>query len=399
MAKIEAVEGKQTFHWDAEVKGFGVRVSAAGVKSYIMQRRAGTTTRRLTIARCDDMGADEARKRAIKLAAQFADGIDPTAEERRRKAQAQTLRQAFNAYKKAPKKKGEGRGAPKKARTIRDVEKMMPRFADWLDKPVTAITSKMVKNRHAEIAATSPAQANLAMRYLRAALNHVMADADDDAPILKSNPVDALNKVHQWAETKRAVRHLPDDRIADWVDAVQTGLVGLKNESEVRDALLFMLLTGARLAEVLGNSKDGYPPLAWADVDLAGATVTFRDTKNRTDHTLPLSAQLVALLAARKAVSGKWVFSDRSGALPGDLRGAYARIEKATGLHITAHDLRRTFATVASRIDISAYKLKRLTNHISGGDVTAGYVQVTTEDLRDAMQRISDRLLSVGVVS
>ncbi|MCA1775536.1 MAG: hypothetical protein LC676_08000, partial [Loktanella sp.] len=80
--------------------------------------------------------------------------------------------------------------------------------------------------------------------------------------------------------------------------------------------------------------------------------------------------------------------------VPADLRNALRRIETETGLHITAHDLRRTFATTASRIDISAYKLKRLTNHTSGGDVTAGYVQVTTDDLRDAMQRISDYLLS-----
>ena len=233
------------------------------------------------------------------------------------------------------------------------------------------------------------------MRYLRAALNHVNAEAEDDEPILKSNPVDRLNRLNQWAESKTAKGHIPDDRIADWIAAVQTGLIGLKHDNELRDALIFLLLTGARLAEALGNAADDYPALRWTDVDLKKRLVVFRDTKNRTDHELPLGAALTALLTDRKKVSGPmYVFSDASGHVPLDLRSAYPRIRKATGIDVTAHDLRRTFATAASRLDISAYKLKRLTNHISGGDVTAGYVQVTTEDLRDAMQRIEDYLLS-----
>ena len=130
-------------------------------------------------------------------------------------------------------------------------------------------------------------------------------------------------------------------------------------------------------------------------MDLRRKVVVFRNTKNRTDHELPLGTALAAMLTERKKVAGpEFVFSDAAGNMPLELRGAYARIEKATGIYVTAHDLRRTFATVASKLDISAYKLKRLTNHVSGGDVTAGYVQVTTDDLRGAMQRIEDYLLS-----
>jgi integrase len=158
---------------------------------------------------------------------------------------------------------------------------------------------------------------------------------------------------------------------------------------------VFLLLTGARLSEALGDAGVGYPPLRWADVDLTRRTVTFRQTKNRTDHELPIGTALAAMLTERKRVAGaEHVFSAKDGAVAGDLRSAYARIEKATGIRVSAHDLRRTFATAASRLDISAYKLKRLTNHISGGDVTAGYVHVTTDDLRGAMQRIEDYLLS-----
>ena len=395
VADIEPVAGTQLLIWDTELRGFGLRVSAGGAKSYIMQRRIGKATRRITIGRADDIKAVAARRKALAAASQFAEGFDPVAERRRTEARRISLRDAFKDYMAAPKKKGGGRGAPKKAQTVRDIEKQMGRFDDWLDWQVADISGAMVKKRHAEIAETSPAQANGAMRYLRAALNHVNAESDDVEPILKSNPVDRLNRLDQWAPTVAAKGHIPDDRIAEWIAAVQTGLIGLKYDNEVRDVLVFLLLTGARLAEALGSPPDDYPALRWADVDLKKRLVVFRDTKNRTDHELPLGAALVALLTDRKKVAGQvFVFSDTTGHVPTDLRGAYARISKATGIDVTAHDLRRTFATTASRLDISAYKLKRLTNHISGGDVTAGYVQVTTEDLREAMQRIEDYLLS-----
>lgn len=396
VAKIEPQPGKQVLIWDTELRGFGIRVSPGGSKTYIMQRRVGRATRRVTIGRSDDISADTARRRALSLAAQFAEGLDPVAEERKLRARTKTLKGAFEEYKAAPKKKGGGKGGSKKPQTIRDIDKAMRRFSDWLNKPVTEITGRMVKDRHAMMAEKSAAQANLAMRYLRAALNHLIADCDDDdEPVLKSNPVDRLNRLNQWAEVKRANRCLPADRVTEWVHAVQTSLGGIRCDNEARDALLFILLTGARLGEVLGNAKDGYLPLRWSDVDLKKKVVTFRKTKNGNDHELPMSAQLVDLLSERKKVADKdFVFANRQGDIPNDLRPALRRIEDATGLHITAHDLRRTFATTANRIDVSAYKLKRLTNHASGGDVTAGYVQVTTEDLRTAMQRISDHLLA-----
>ncbi|WP_413718923.1 tyrosine-type recombinase/integrase [Silicimonas sp. MF1-12-2] len=395
--RVDAIEPKdrQFMVWDSEVRGFGLRVSPGGAKSYIVQRRVGNAERRITIGRADDMHPDAARKKAIRLVVQFADGIDPVAEKKRQKARTSTLRDAFTAYKNAPKKKGSGRGGKKKARTIRDIEKAEARLSDWLDLPVTEITGDMVKKKHAEFSATSPAQANLIMRYLRAVFNHVMADTDEDDPILKRNPVDRLNRLSQWAPVTPATRHIPDDKLSEWIDAVENGLGGLAGENECRDALLFLLMTGARLGEALGDPMSGYEPLRWENVDLEKGTVTFTDTKNRNDHVLPLPRQLVQRLKERKAYGSRtYVFGNANDRVPYDLRASYARIEEKTGLRVTAHDLRRTFASVANKLDISAYKLKRLTNHVSGGDVTAGYVQISLEDLREAMQRIADFMLS-----
>lgn len=396
VAEIEADAARQILIWDTEIRGFGLRVAPGGAKAYIMQRRAGTKTRRVTIGRADDMSAEAARRKATILAAEFAEGVDPVAAKKERIKRAMTLRDAMEAYIAAPKKKGVGRGAAKKARTQRDIRVVMQRkFPDWMDRPVTDFTESMVKERHAAIAKDSPAQANLAFRYFRAAINNLIADVDEgETPVVKSNPVTRLNRTNQWADVRPAKGRIPDKAIPEWVEAVNTGLDDLTHGSEMRDALLFLLLTGARISELLGSVKDGYPALRWSSVDFRQGKVTFPDTKNRLDHELPLPVQLKALLQDRVARAGpEFVFSDKKGRMPADLRPGLRRMASLTGIDITAHDLRRTFASVASKLDISTFKVKRLTNHISGNDVTADYVDVEFDDLREAMQKIEDHML------
>ena len=65
-----------------------------------------------------------------------------------------------------------------------------------------------------------------------------------------------------------------------------------------------------------------------------------------------------------------------------------------------AHDLRRTFATIAESLDVPSYALKALLNHKSGNDVTGGYLVITTERLRDPMQKIESYILkAAGIVA
>ena len=71
------------------------------------------------------------------------------------------------------------------------------------------------------------------------------------------------------------------------------------------------------------------------------------------------------------------------------------QVAKASGVRISIHDLRRTFITVAESCDISPIALKALVNHSQGSDVTAGYVQIITERLREPLRRVTERLLEM----
>lgn len=86
------------------------------------------------------------------------------------------------------------------------------------------------------------------------------------------------------------------------------------------------------------------------------------------------------------------MFGDAEGQVHDDLRSAIKRIHDISGIRVTPHDLRRTFASIASKLDISSYKVKALTNHLSGRDVTADYVGIEFDDIREAIQRIEDHV-------
>ena len=70
------------FLWDSELKGFGLKVTPAGNKVYILQYRKGgrgTPTKRVTIGRHGALTPDQARKEAARLSGAIANGADPAA--------------------------------------------------------------------------------------------------------------------------------------------------------------------------------------------------------------------------------------------------------------------------------------------------------------------------------
>lgn len=71
----------QTFHWDNETRGFGIRVGASGTKTFVVQyRNAEDRTRRMKIGRYGILTVEQARDQAkIKLGL-VAAGADPAQE-------------------------------------------------------------------------------------------------------------------------------------------------------------------------------------------------------------------------------------------------------------------------------------------------------------------------------
>jgi integrase len=394
--KLPVPETGQEIYRDTKLKGFGIRVTSGGTKTYVVEKRIGRKVRRVTLGRSNVLSAEEARKRAQEFLGKVAAGRDPIAEKHASAARDITLLKVLETYLA-------DRGAKLKPRTrdqYRDVivgrrkDGSPTAFADWRSKRVLDITAEMVQRRHRQLSeGHGPAWANLAMRVLRLLLNYPV-DASGQS-LIPQNPVKGLSRARLWNVVDRRQHMLHVEDMPAWSQ-------GLEAINEVgRDYLLMVLITGLRRREAA--------PLRFCDIDTKTRTLRVRDTKNGTDHVLPLSIQLLALIERRRgatvkrldaankpaadAIADEFLFPGRKPdsciTEPKTLTQAIARV---CGVHTSVHDLRRTFATTAERLDISSYAVKRLLNHRTGNDVTDGYIVTDVERLRRPMQQISDFL-------
>ncbi len=378
---------------DTKQRGFGVRATASGVVTFIYERRfrganGRSRTKRWTLGRFGDLTVEEARKLAEERAGELARGEDPDAKAKAEELEARTLADAVADYLES---------RDLKARTRRDVTVTLERnFRDWMSRRVTELRPDDVRKRYKNVAARAPGEANRAFRYLRAVLGFVQAAwrGPDGEPLLKENPVKVLSAARAWKKLTPRRTVIEPHELAPWFEAVLAD-----PDPVARDFFQFVLLTGCRRSEATN--------LTWDQVDLVGGKVVFTNTKARRDHVLPLGPYLWELLKRRRELAGDpWVFSERvsnerrrQGERFDNVRYALARIQKASGVTFTVHDLRRTFATVAESLDLSSYAVKALLNHsLPREDVTAGYLRLTPERLRDAMERIETRILTLARV-
>ena len=103
IARLKAPDpsGKQTLHWDTEIKGFGVLCSGiTNSKTYVVQReiKGKGKTRRVTIGAVNVVSLDEARDEAVDLLNLLRKGEDPKEQRLEAKDQAKTLRQTLEDY-------------------------------------------------------------------------------------------------------------------------------------------------------------------------------------------------------------------------------------------------------------------------------------------------------------
>ena len=365
-------------HWDDKNTGFGVRVMSSGTKTFILQQRIHGKDRRITLGRYGKVTVEQARKDAKVKTGLIASGGDPVAEKRRRNLEQKTLAEVLTDY-------AEARNAITES-TRKDMVAVLARYSgDWLRRTVNTLTPDMVLTRHKRIGKATPASANKWGRYLRALLAFAKGRYTDTEgrPLLTDNAAHVLSHARAWYRVERRQSVLQAHELAAWWEAVRS----LRNDAH-RDYFVTLLLTGLR--------KEEARMLQWADVDFQARTLTVHGTKNHSSHTLPMGPYLAAMLNNRERL-GPLVFTSTHGQI-GNLRYSLEGIARASGVKFMVHDLRRTFATLAESLDIPSYALKRLMNHKTQGDVTGGYLVITTERLRAPMEKIEDFVLKAAKV-
>jgi len=357
---------------DKELKGFALRITPKGAKSFIVEARVGgRAVRRYTIGPQPRFSVAVARSKARALLANMHEGRDPQIARRAARQRSATLSAMLDGYLSA---------RDVKASTAAKYRGVLRRtLPDWLEKPIAEITPDMVRLRYETLAKKSVSEANNAMRVLRAVSRRaeiVLPNRADGTSAMKGVATTALRGA--WRTLERRSRVLEPDEIKAWL----RGVDGLRSERSKR-ALRTLLVTGLRVQEAL--------KLDWRDVDDAKRRLSIGESKTG-GFVKFIGPQLAAMLSER-----------RGGAKTGlvfegvkDLRSALESVEKAGGKTITPHDLRRTFASFAERTGAPFTTLKVLLNHSTRNDVTTGYVRPSEDDLRHWAGTIEAALLAAA---
>lgn len=383
------------YHQDTELVGFAVCVGKK-TKKYMVNKRINNKLCRVPISDVSLMTITEAREEAITIMSAIIKGEDPTSRSTAKNQDSEdspdipTLRECY-AYFKVHKKLTD--------RTISTYDRqVLTLLEDWLDLPLNNIGKSMIVEKHQELSKASPAQSNGAMRVLRSIWNYCRQSFldDNEEPIIKEHPVSILNAKKDWNVLKPRTKHVAEEYLGNYLKTLvnfqdRSSHKQEQHSNNARDIQILFLLTGVRLNEA--------QPLRWSDVDLKAGKIELHNTKNGSNYTFPMGEILWAVMRNRAKFrdGGTWVFpSSRKNAdiHVKDLSQAYRNLSAKVGLHITPHDLRRTFISVANSLEMSYPVLKKLLNHReskSSDDVTLQYIQISQRQLRDALNSIEQR--------
>ena len=443
-------------HGDAPV-GFGVAVNRTNM-SYILQRRVGDRVLKATIGNVRDMSLATARQNAQKVLEQMRATKQSPAQTRQvldgdiRVAQM-TLGECIALYrthlverKTKPAKDSTLRGLAQSERRLgragvglvnRTIGTLVSESAilDAFDALASGRRALREGTRRAKTDSQAFEQptittAELTFRWATRAVAYCMEREERLAAnqkretSLRRNPFLVLRDEGRFRTKQQLEQHyedsgarnpmqLRDGSLGRFLDALWQRRK-VDNYRTACDYLLLTLLWGTRRGEAA--------PLRWRHriserqakvcswVDLGSGMVSFFDTKNRFNHSLPLAPAAKRLLTLREEASQaptssvEWVFPARSSrAKQGhylDSKAILDGLRQSAGIsELRTHDLRRTFSTVAEEMASYAV-LKRLLNHRALADVTGRYPKVDEDRLREELARIERAMLaSAPVVS
>jgi integrase len=353
-------------HFDAEVGGFGVRITAAGARAFVLcyRTRAGRQ-RRLTIGGVGEWTVGAARAEAKELKRQIDAGGDPLGEKVADR-DAPTMADLCQRFSEEH--------LPKKRQTTQR------HYAGVIDKlivphlgarKVNEITFTHVDAMHRKITAAAPYQANRAV----AVLSKMMFNIAIKLCLRTDNPAKGIERNH---EDKRE-RFLSADELTRLGEALDK-----HPDRQAAAIVALLLLTGSRKSETLA--------MRWQDLDLDTGTWTkpSAHTKQKKIHRVPLSEPARALLTKLRAETA----GDVEHVFPGRLSGHRIEIEKRwqqickeariEGLRI--HDLRHSFASILVSAGYSLPVIGRLLGHTQA-QTTHRYAHLQDDPLRLATEK------------
>lgn len=374
--RIPAPEKGYSIAHDSEARGFAVRVTAKGVRSFILNYYTrGGRDRCYTIGQFPDWSTTAARAKARELRREIDAGGDPLAEIEAERS-APTVTELIDRF--------EAEHLPRKRpQTARDYQRMLdnhirPHFGthakvadvvyadvDGLHRKITRSGAKYAANRCVAIVSK---MFSLAVRW----------------GMCETNPAKGIERNTEHHRQ----RYLSGDELSRLVAALAN-----HPDRQAAEAVRMLLFTGARRGEVLS--------MRWADVDL-GEGVWSKppsSTKQNKHHQVPLNAPARALLARIREEQaaqhpnhplGAFVFPSTASATGHlvEIKKSWAALTRAAGISdLRLHDLRHSYASALVSSGATLPLVGAMLGHASPA-TTARYAHMYSDPLRAAAEKI-----------
>jgi integrase len=363
--KLPAPKTGNKIYYDAEVRGLGVRVTAAGDRAFVLNYRTWSgRERRYTIGSVKEWPLKAARDEAKELKRKIERGIDPLAE--------------IHADRDAP--------------TIADLcarfeEEYLPKKRVPTQRDYKAIIKNRILPRlkHLKVAEIEFTDIDALHRKI----------TKDGAPYLANRTVAVLSRMFSLAikwkyradnpakgiernQEDRRERYLSSDELARLSEALKK-----YPDQQAANILRLLMLTGARSGEVRA--------MRWADIRDGIWTKPAASTKQKATHRVPLSApaqQLLSELEAEADKDAEFVFPGRYGGHRIEIKGAWEYLRKAARIKdARIHDLRHTYASLLASSGHSLPIIGRLLGHTQAA-TTQRYAHLADDPLKAATERV-----------
>lgn len=353
--------------WDARLPGFGIRVSAAGTKSFILLYRHKGRARRITLGRYPVLSLSDARGRAREALAEVARGEDPQSQKVVDRAGSrfdEAVRVFVRTYCQQHNRQS----------TRRETQRLLEaRFVRrWRARDVREISKANVLEIIDEaVNEGTPSAANHALATIRLFFNWCV-----DRGLVEVNPCIRL---------KMPAKAVSRDRVLADAEVRDIWNAACSMEYPFGTITQLLLLTAQRRNEVT--------QLRWSDLDFnAGIwSIPGEFTKNGVAHVVPLVPEAIEILKRVPRIDNDMLFPSRAGngrAFSGFSKSKERLAALACVEPFTLHDLRRTAATRMAGLGVAPHVVERLLNHVAGilGGIAGVYNRFKYRDeVREAL--------------
>jgi integrase len=286
---------REQFHRDDAIKGFGVKVNPTGRISFIAEGRVRKgQTRRITLGQYPALSLKDAKEIATTNLSFMQKGIDPVVKERKEKARenalSKTLNDVFSDYCSQK---------DLKPKTLYDYKNTFSlTLSEFADSSIRDISRKDIFDLFIKIRRErGDSTAAKFKRIGSAVFKFAMADDVDGERLIKENPFNIISEKGINIPAKKRDGFLPDADISklitfymnydNWPFPSRNGVT-----RQGINYVILLMTTGLRKSEAL--------TLKWENVDWTKKTFTAFETKNKSNHIVPMSSTQSGLWKSKR---------------------------------------------------------------------------------------------------